>query len=91
VYISKVEFRGRWNNFEYGSNAPNVPDVFLDDAKLKALWNRSQRYYLVAKADQVKRFDQLLGPSNFEIIKTSGGKILMTNQVINCKSRLPGN
>jgi hypothetical protein len=82
---------GRWNNFEYGSNAPNVPDMFLDDLKLKAIWNRSQRYYLVAKADQVKRFDQLLRPSNYEIIRTNGGKILMTNQVINCKLRLPSN
>jgi 4-amino-4-deoxy-L-arabinose transferase-like glycosyltransferase len=92
-YTGETELllNGRWNNFEYGSNAPNVPDVFLDDAKLKALWNRSQRYYLVAKADQVKRFDQLLGPSNFEIIKASGGKILMTNQVINSRPGLPGN
>jgi hypothetical protein len=76
---------GRWNNFEYGSNAPDVPDVFLDDEKLKVLWNSSQRYYLVAKADQVKRFDRLLGPENFEILTTSGGKILMTNQVIDRK------
>jgi hypothetical protein len=92
-YTGETELllNGRWNNFEYGSNAPNVPDVFLDDLKLKALWNRSQRYYLVANADQVKRFDQLLGPSNFEIISNSGGKMLMTNQVINCKLRLPSN
>jgi 4-amino-4-deoxy-L-arabinose transferase-like glycosyltransferase len=82
---------GRWNNFEYGSNAPDVPDVFLDDEKLKVIWNSSQRYYLVAKADQVKRFDRLLGPENFEILSTSGGKILMTNRVIDRKLGLPGN
>ena len=23
---------GRWNNLEYGSNAPNAPDVILDDS-----------------------------------------------------------
>ena len=82
---------GRWNNFEYGSNAPDVPDVFLDDEKLKVLWSGSQRYYLVAKADQVKRIDRLLGPANFEILSTSGGKILMTNQVTDLKLGLPGN
>jgi hypothetical protein len=92
-YTGETELllNGRWNNFEYGSNAPNVPDVFLDDARLKAIWNGSQRYYLVAKAGEVNRFDQLLGPSNFEIIKTSGGNILMTNQGINSKPGLPGN
>jgi hypothetical protein len=68
-----------------------VPDVFLDDEKLKVIWNSSQRYYLVAKADQVKRFDRLLGPENFEILSTSGGKILMTNRVIDRKLGLPGN
>jgi hypothetical protein len=59
-----------------------VPDVFLDDLKLKALWSQPQRYYLVAKADNLPRFVNLLGPSKFELLKTSGGKILLTNQSI---------
>jgi 4-amino-4-deoxy-L-arabinose transferase-like glycosyltransferase len=71
---------GRWNNFEYGSNAPNVPDVFIDDAKLAAMWSQPQRYYLVAKADQLPRFDNLLGRANLEILGSSGGKVLLTNQ-----------
>ncbi|HEY6850532.1 MAG TPA: glycosyltransferase family 39 protein [Terracidiphilus sp.] len=81
-YTGRTELllNGRWNNFEYGSNAPNVPDVFLDDLKLKALWSQPQRYYLVAKADNLPRFVNLLGPSKFELLKTSGGKILLTNQ-----------
>jgi 4-amino-4-deoxy-L-arabinose transferase-like glycosyltransferase len=70
---------GRWNNFEYGSNAPEVPDVFLDDAKLRALWFQPRRYYLIAKADQLPRFDNLLGKANFQILSTSGGKVLITN------------
>ncbi|MGC2637377.1 MAG: glycosyltransferase family 39 protein [Acidobacteriaceae bacterium] len=70
---------GRWNNFEYGSNAPGVPDVFLDDEKLAQLWTQQQRYYLVAKEDQMPRFDQLLGPSHFQVLMTSGGKVLLTN------------
>jgi 4-amino-4-deoxy-L-arabinose transferase-like glycosyltransferase len=70
---------GRWNNFEYGSNAPDVPDVFLDDAKLATLWPQAQRYYLVAKEDQMPRFDHLLGASNLEVLMISGGKVLLTN------------
>ena len=70
---------GRINNLEYGSNAPNTPDVFIDDTKLKALWFDSSRYYLVAKADQLPRFNQLLGANGFKIIFRSGGKVLLTN------------
>ena len=70
---------GRWNNLEYGSNAPNAPDVFLDDSKLKTLWSQPQRYYLVAKANQMPRFTNLLGQNNIEILDRSGGKLLMTN------------
>jgi hypothetical protein len=71
---------GRWNNFEYGSNAPNVPDVFLDDNKLKLLWPRPNRYYLVARADQLPRFQRLLGASNLRVVKQSGGKVLLVNE-----------
>ena len=70
---------GRWNNFEYGSNAPGVPDVFIDDGKLRALWPRPERFYLVAKADQLRRFEKLLGSGHFQIMDTSGGKILLAN------------
>jgi 4-amino-4-deoxy-L-arabinose transferase-like glycosyltransferase len=70
---------GRWNNFEYGSNAPSAPHVFIDDPELKALWFQQQRYYLVVKADQLPRFDKLLGHGNFQIMDTSGDKVLITN------------
>jgi hypothetical protein len=70
---------GKWNNLEYGSNAPGVPDIFLDDQKLKTLWARPSRYYLLARADQLSRFELLLGPEHLAIIGRSGGKLLMTN------------
>jgi 4-amino-4-deoxy-L-arabinose transferase-like glycosyltransferase len=70
---------GRWNNFEYGSNAPGVPDVFIDDSKLRTLWPGPERFYLVAKADQLPRFENLLGSGHFQIMDTSGGKILLAN------------
>ena len=76
---SELLLNGRWNNLEYGSNAPNTPDVFIDDNKLKALWSRPQRYYLLAKSDQLLRFDNLLGQGSFEILARSGGKMLLTN------------
>ena len=80
-YTGKPELllNGRWNNFEYGSNAPDVPDVFIDDEKLAKLWPHQQRYYLVAKAEQMSRFDQLLGTGNLNLLMTSGGKVLLTN------------
>jgi len=70
---------GRWNNFEYGSNAPGVPDVFIDDGKLRALWFQPRRYYLIAKSDQLRRFGDLLGSGNFQIMAASGSKVLLAN------------
>jgi hypothetical protein len=78
---------GRWNNLEYGSNAPGVPDVFIGDDRLKSLWTRSERYYLVAKADQLPRFNALLGPEHVELVRRSGGKVLLTNQPVNSADR----
>jgi 4-amino-4-deoxy-L-arabinose transferase-like glycosyltransferase len=69
---------GRWNNFEYGSNRPGVPDVFIDDAKLKALWTGPGRYYLVAKAGELPRLESLLG-AGLVMMEASGGKVLVRN------------
>jgi 4-amino-4-deoxy-L-arabinose transferase-like glycosyltransferase len=73
---------GNWNNFEYGSNAPDAPHVFLDDPQLASLWTQPQRCYLVAKEDQLPRFDRLLGSAHFQVLRTSGGNMLITNQAI---------
>jgi hypothetical protein len=70
---------GRWQNLEYGSNAPNTPDVFIDDSRLKRMWFGSQRYYLIARADQLPRFDQLFGSNGFRIMNRTGVKVLLTN------------
>src|ERR1700733_2563915 len=69
---------GRWQNLEYGSNAPNTPDVFIDDSRLKRIWFDSQRYYLIARADQLPRFDQLFGSNGFKIMNRTGVKVLLT-------------
>jgi 4-amino-4-deoxy-L-arabinose transferase-like glycosyltransferase len=70
---------GRTNNLEYGSNAPNSPDVFIDDAKLRMLWLQPRRYYLIAKAVQMPRFSALLGQEHIQVVRRSGGKMLLTN------------
>ncbi len=70
---------GKWNNLEYGSNAPGVPEVFIDDTELRVLWSQPQRLYLLAKADQLARYRTLLGPRNIETLDKSGGKIILTN------------
>ncbi len=76
---SVLLLNGRWFNLEYGSNAPHTPDVFIDEAKLRALWLQPQRYYLVARSGQLSRFTELLGQDRIEIVDRSGGKLLLTN------------
>jgi hypothetical protein len=46
---------------------------------LKTLWSGPSRYYLLARADQLVRFENLLGTEHLAIIDRSGGKLLMTN------------
>lgn len=77
---SELLLNGRINNLEYGSNAPGAPDVFIDDSKLAALWSQPQRYYLLAKSDQITRFNKFLGQGRLEVLGTSGGKVLLTNR-----------
>lgn len=81
-YTDRAELllNGRWNNFEYGANAPDAPDVFIDDPILKTLWFEPERLYLAAKADQLPRFDELLGAQNLQVLENRGGKILLTNR-----------
>jgi hypothetical protein len=71
---------GRVNNIVYGSYAPGAPDVFLDDAGFARLWNTSERYYLVAAAPAVPRFEMLVGKDHLHVVRESGGKFLFCNQ-----------
>ena len=71
---------GRVNNLEYGSYAPNAPQVFLRDAEVPALWTSLQRYYLLIEKPEVPRIENLLGQNGLYLVKESGGKYLYTNQ-----------
>jgi hypothetical protein len=43
------------------------------------MWFDSRRYYLIARADQLPRFDHLFGANGFSIMDRTGGKVLLTN------------
>ncbi len=73
---------GRFNNLVYGSYAPDAPDVFLNDAQWKDLWLGQQRYYLVAKAAELPRFEKLVEKSALFVVAQSGGKLVLTNQAL---------
>jgi len=73
-------WNGRAQNLEYGSNAPDAPNVFLDDAQLKAIWAAPARYYLLVMAGTLPRLQALVDPSTLNVVMSSGGKLLLTNQ-----------
>jgi 4-amino-4-deoxy-L-arabinose transferase-like glycosyltransferase len=71
---------GRIQNLEYGSNAPGAPDVFIDDSQFLASWDTPARYYLLAVQPTLPHLRSLVGPSKLNVVKESGGKVLLTNQ-----------
>lgn len=71
---------GRIQNLEYGANAPGAPDVFIDDSQFAALWEASARCYLLAVQSTLPHLQSLVGTAKLNIVKESGGKLLLTNQ-----------
>ncbi|MCC7176336.1 MAG: glycosyltransferase family 39 protein [Bryobacterales bacterium] len=71
---------GRVNNLEYGSYAPDAPDVFLDDAQFRRLWSGSGRCYLAAASTAVPRLEGLVGRAALREVASAGGKHLFTNR-----------
>jgi len=70
---------GRFENLEYGSNAPGAPAVFVGNTDLQKLWSTPARYYLVADSSTRSRLEGLLGKEVLHVVALSGGKILLTN------------
>ena len=70
---------GKFNNMEYGADAPGAPAVFLNDSEFKDLWTGEKRCYLVAYHTGADRISSLVGKEHFRIVATSGGKFLLTN------------
>ena len=71
-------WNGRNNNLEYGSYAPGAPQVFIDDEKLKTLWQGEQRAYLLVYGAELPRLNTLLD-SRYRVVASSGGNYLLSN------------
>jgi 4-amino-4-deoxy-L-arabinose transferase-like glycosyltransferase len=73
---------GRYNNLVYGSYAPGVPDVFIDDNRFTELWAQPGRKYVVARDSAVSRLAGLVGADNLHVVYSGGGKILASNHPV---------
>ncbi len=77
---------GRFNNMEYGAYAPGAPAVFVDDAQFKDLWNKPERFYLVAKESVLPRLEKLVSDQQLNLLAESGGKFVVTNHPLGSSS-----
>lgn len=82
-------YNGRYFNLEYGSYAPGAPNVFIDDAKFKELWNTPERYYLVTFAERVGEIEKVVGREALNVVISSGGKFLFTNHPLQSATKTP--
>ncbi len=71
---------GRINNLVYGSYAPGAPDIFINDAQFREIWQRPERCYLVADEARLPALEYLVAPAPLRVVKLSGGKILVVNR-----------
>lgn len=76
---SALLLNGRFMNLEYGSYAPGAPNVFINDAQFHDLWLKPERYYIVASESAMPRFEALVRREQLNLVKESGGKVLLTN------------
>lgn len=79
-------WNGRNNNLEYGSYAPDAPDVFIDDAKFVALWTQPSRCYLLAYGSELPHISSLVGSSNVHIVSINAGNYLLSNRSLSGRS-----
>ncbi len=71
---------GRVNNLEYGSYAPDAPQVFIGDEEFRNLWLSPQRFYLTLEGPELVKIEKLVGKPALHTVLESGGKYLFTNQ-----------
>ncbi len=69
-------------NLEYGANAPDAPQVFIDDSQFKGLWMGPRRDYLLTFASALPRYEELVAPAQLVTVAKSGGKVLLTNHLL---------
>jgi 4-amino-4-deoxy-L-arabinose transferase-like glycosyltransferase len=71
---------GRRLNLEYGAAAPGAPDVFLNAEQFRNQWLSTERCYVVAEGRAISYFEGLVGREKLNVLRVSGGKVVMTNQ-----------
>ncbi len=71
---------GRFFVLEYGSYAPDAPNVFIKDTDFLQVWARQARCYLVTTGRAVARIKTLTKDLPLFEIASSGGKVILSNQ-----------
>ncbi len=87
----ELMLNGRLNNLEYGSYAPDAPNVFINDSEFARLWRTPSRYYLVTKMSAVPRISVLVGNDRLHVVAMAGGKIAFTNYPLTAAAQLQEN
>jgi len=77
---SGLILNGRLNNLEYGSNAPDAPHVFIDDAGFVERWKSAARWYVVSEDEKLPHLKSLVGMGALHPIAKAGGKTVYTNR-----------
>lgn len=80
-YLNRTAYllNGRTHNLIYGSYAPSVPPVFLNDAQFRDLWLKDQRCYIVAARTRREGLEKVVGADHLTELILSGGKMVLTN------------
>ena len=70
---------GRTTSMWFGSQFPDAPAIFLDDADLARLWNEHDRLFLFVPPDQKAWAEKAIPQPRF-IIAQSSGKVIYSNR-----------
>jgi hypothetical protein len=70
---------GRFFNLEYGSYAPDVPPVFINDDDFSRIWAQPERWYLALTDDDLPHVRKLVPPDHLHLVAAVGGKTLFSN------------
>ncbi|MCU1294235.1 MAG: Polymyxin resistance protein ArnT [Bryobacterales bacterium] len=77
---------GRINNLEYGSYAPDTPQVFIDDRRFLEIWKGPALAYIITYDEDRKSLEKLVGASQVHRVMRSGGKQLLANMAVTSRT-----
>ncbi len=73
---------GRTSSMEWGSDYPDAPHIFLDDAQLLAIWGTGPRKFLFVPPDYREHVAKLLGKRSY-LVQELSDKELLTDRPLN--------